>query len=212
MKRSIVRACGMAVVLAPLAAHAQIYICKDASGRTISSDRPLPECSGSKTREMSREGFIKREIPPEPTLEQRRQKQIDDERRLAEQKEAERKRQFDRTLVARYPTEGHIEVIRRRTLAALQEKISVSAATIKGAERLQADLEADRKQKRQKALSADAQGKWDNADRTIKSERENIEAYEAEKVSANAKFDDALQRYREINGLGPETGAGAPAR
>jgi hypothetical protein len=51
--------------LAPLPAHAQakIYLCKDSAGHMLSSDRPISECGDRPTREMDRNGIVRREIP-----------------------------------------------------------------------------------------------------------------------------------------------------
>ena len=51
-------------VLLPWTAQAQFFQCKDASGRTLSSDRPIPECADRPVRELGRNGMLKREVPP----------------------------------------------------------------------------------------------------------------------------------------------------
>src|SRR3569832_1847253 len=45
-------------------AHAQdILMCKDAYGKTFTSDRPIPECSGRAVRQLDRNGLVRRDIP-----------------------------------------------------------------------------------------------------------------------------------------------------
>lgn len=210
MKRLSIIMAGMSVVLLPLIGHAQIYICKDEHGRTVSSDRPLPECSGRTTREMSREGVVKREIPAPLTPEQKRLKQIEDDQRKAELAAQEEKRNFDRLLVARYPTEAHIEIIRQRALSALHEKIRIANAGIVSAGRQQKELEADSVKRTRGKLSSDARMKWDAAAIAIENERINIREYEVQITQTNSKFDTAVKRYREISGPVDVTAVPAP--
>ena len=55
--------------LAHVALHAQkIYMCKDESGHTLTSDRPIPECEGRAIREFDKSGTI-RLIPNADTEE-----------------------------------------------------------------------------------------------------------------------------------------------
>ena len=51
----------LSICIAP-GAHATIFMCKDASGRTITSDRPIPECAERTVWEYGNTGSLKREI------------------------------------------------------------------------------------------------------------------------------------------------------
>ena len=85
------------LLLMHAAVHAQkIYMCKDESGRTLTSDRPIPECEGRAIREFDKGGMVKRDIPPPPTAEQKRQMPIDDDKRKAEAEAADERRRADR--------------------------------------------------------------------------------------------------------------------
>ena len=44
-------------------AQAKIYMCKDASGKTLSSDRPIPECADRPVREYSNNGSKHKDMP-----------------------------------------------------------------------------------------------------------------------------------------------------
>lgn len=200
------------LVVLPSAGHAQIFTCKNSAGRTISSDRPSPECGGSSIREMSREGIVRREIPAALSPEQKRQKQLEEEKRKADMAAAEERRKFDQMLMVRYPTEGHIDIIRKRALSGLQEKINVSNNAIATASRQQKEILAGAVPDKKKELSAAARAKLDVAEQTIKSERANIASYEAEIDNANLRFDAALKRYREISGTSGATAGTVPVK
>lgn len=63
----------------------QIYMCKDENGRTITADRPISECIGRTITEFDKKGIARREIPPPPTAEQKRQIELLEQKHKAEQ-------------------------------------------------------------------------------------------------------------------------------
>ena len=131
----------LSLALLPLYSQAQIFTCKDDAGRTISADRPIPECAHRPMREISREGWVKREIPAPLTAEQKRQLQLQDEQRKNQQAALEDQRQYDRVLMLRYSSEASIEAARRRELQLQQEKREEAARLVSSdAERRSADL------------------------------------------------------------------------
>ncbi|MDP1270894.1 DUF4124 domain-containing protein, partial [Klebsiella pneumoniae] len=50
---------------------AGIYTCVDASGRRITSDRPITQCLDREQHELTGSGTVKRVIPPSYTAEER---------------------------------------------------------------------------------------------------------------------------------------------
>src|SRR5690348_4068667 len=80
----------LALLLAAAAAvHAQqtqqatggpgIYSCTDARGRTITADRPIPDCADREQRELSPSGSVRRKL--EPTYTAREQAERDERER-----------------------------------------------------------------------------------------------------------------------------------
>ena len=51
------------MTIAPVA-HSQLYVCTDARGRTLTSDRPPPECADRPVRELRSDGSVRRVIEP----------------------------------------------------------------------------------------------------------------------------------------------------
>src|SRR3979411_410717 len=121
--------------LMPLTVNAQIIMCKDVSGRTFTSDYPIPECIDRPAREFGRNGVLKREIPAPLTAEQKRQQQLDEEKRKAEEAAAAEQKQIDRAILSRYRNEGEIELARKRTLDLVEEKIKRETVALAAAEK-----------------------------------------------------------------------------
>lgn len=121
------RACAAALAL--FAAHADansIYTCVDASGRRLTSDRPILECIDREQRELRPSGSVRRIVAPSYTAQERAD--IDAKAR----KEAEeRRRQFDerqrqRALATRFPDQASFDRERAAAIATVDEVIATA--------------------------------------------------------------------------------------
>ena len=119
----------------PLICHAQIFICKDATGRTLTADRPIPECADRPMREITKAGVLKQQIAAPLTPEQRHQKDLDEEKRKQDEAVLAEKKQNDRILMNRYLTMADLELARKRSMEQWQEKLSVSNSALTVAQR-----------------------------------------------------------------------------
>lgn len=199
---------GFVAMFAPLAAHAQvIYICKDTAGKTFTSDRLLPECANRAVREMDRNGMVRREIPAPLTAEQKRHKQLEEERLKAEAAAVEEQKQADRAMLARYRKEADIESARKRTLELVQEQLKREAGTLAALEQDRADVQKKIDQANKKPIAAALQSRLAESEQSIAAVKKKILAYQAEEAQINRKFDATLKRYRELTG---NTAATAP--
>jgi len=186
--------------LTPCFALAQFYQCKDATGRTILSDRPIPECANRVVRELSTNGMLKREIPRPLTAEEKQQKKAEEEKQKAELQAVEAQRKSDRLIVERFGSEKGIEAARKRALDLAQELIKRESAAVAVAEKQLAQAQAAMTQYRAKPASApsDLRSKIDEAKQIIKEGGKIIQTREAEIVEVNAKYDEIIKRYREV--------------
>ena len=188
--------CGLSV----LCAHAEIYTCKDAAGRTITSDRPIPECSDRAMFVRQNPGQNAREIPRPKTLEERRQAEADQEKqKVAEQLEDQRKKE-EVYLLANFKSDNDIEVARQKLLDVVKEKIRVGNEQMKAIDHLLDELQAEQRNgaKKTPAENANLQSRASQLVQSIKNSRESIARYEVEKQLINSQYDDILHRYREI--------------
>jgi hypothetical protein len=118
-------------------AASAIYSCVDATGRTITSDRPIPACSTKEQRILNRDGSLRSVYPPSMTADERAVKEAQ-ERRAAEARSAQVDAvRRDRNLLARYPSEAAHRKAREAALDAPR-------SAMKTTEQRQRELAAER--------------------------------------------------------------------
>lgn len=191
--------------LLPLLAHGQIYTCKDAAGRTVTGDHPMPECADRRVVELSKAGVVKGEIPAPLTAEQKRQQQALEEKRRAEAAAEEQRRQQDRALLSRYHSEADIESSRRYYLSLSQDLIKRDQVAIDVAQnQLKAANTEAEFYKHRKTLPISLRNKIDEANRDIAYSQKNMADHQTELGRINGKFDETLKHFRELVGAMPE--------
>ncbi len=200
MKCSLRIALFLPLILGHWGAQAQIYMCKDGSGRTITSDRPIPECADRAVRELDKNGTARREIPAPLTTEQKRQVQMDEEKRKTEEAAADEQKRNDRAIRLRYRSEADIDLAHKRSLEPVEEQIKrekMELATAKKQQQL-AQTEVDTLTKKNAAVPTTVQRKLDDADHAVDGSKKLISDYEAEIAQINEKYAALLKRYREL--------------
>lgn len=181
-------------------AHAEIYSCVDSKGRTITADRPIPDCIDRQQRELSQFGLTKRQVGPSLTAHEE-VLQDKKERQAAEQRnrEAEAKRR-DRTLLLRYPNRTLHDQERANVLTPINDAIRLAKNTI--AELLQ-ERKAITSELAQYAKDpslapeALALNLQDNKD-SLQEYQKVVAEQEQEKKLVNQRFDDELARLKQL--------------
>ncbi|HEX2531899.1 MAG TPA: DUF4124 domain-containing protein [Burkholderiaceae bacterium] len=191
--------------LLPGLAQAQIYMCKDASGRTLTSDRPIPECANRAMREYGNNGVLKREIAAPPTAEEKRRRQLEEERKKAEEAAAKERQREDRAILARYHKEADIETARQYALGNTERQKKRESASLA---RLEQQLQQTRVaiegyEKKQSKPPAGLTRKSDDLQSSVDESRKRIQDQDAELAKINARFDGTLKRFRELSASAP---------
>lgn len=183
-------------------AHAEIYSCVDAKGRTITADRPIIDCLDRSQRELSGFGVVKRQIGPSLTAQEQLQQDQKD-RLVAEQRarEVEAKRR-DRTLLLHYPSRASHDQQRAAALAQTEE-------TIQLAKKILAQLTLERKAMTReletyakdpsKAPESIKLSLQDNKASMVEHQKIIVDQ-EQEKKQINKRFDDELVRLTQLWG------------
>ena len=195
---------GMALLLALPSLRAQLYVCTDARGRTITGDRPPPECADRPVRELRSDGSVRRVIEPPLTPEQKAAREAEAKR---QREEAERQRaqmRRDLALLETYASETEIEETRNRALGSRQQLIdrAVQRLAEHQREKKKLDNEAEFYAKRQmpdklkRAFEANAA--------LMRSEQKIIDDVRADMDRVNARFDAELKRWRELVSAGAQ--------
>lgn len=195
-------------------ATAGIYTCVDARGRTLTSDRPIPECMDRTQKELNPSGTVKRQVPP-PLTAQEAARQEEEQRAAAEEqaRRAEEKRK-DRALVLRYPSQAPHDRDRREALAGVDAMILIAQNNLSDlvAVRKQIDLEMEFYTKDPSQAPSALRRQLDDNTRRMQERRRQISDQQLEKTRINRRFDDELARLRQLWGAPATPGTASSTR
>ncbi|MFT5589653.1 MAG: hypothetical protein ACI9ZF_001830 [Bradyrhizobium sp.] len=188
----------------PGLAGAQIYVCKDANGRTMTADRPIPECATRAMRELGSNGVLRREIPAPLTAVQREQHQRDSARLQAEADASLELRRRDTAILERFRSEAEIEAARKRAVLDVNGKIRQERGMLISAERQLKDALAEASLRtRNKVVPPRLAQQVEQAQSAVSAEQSLMQAHQRELLRTDVWFDDTLKRYRELTGSEP---------
>jgi hypothetical protein len=188
----------LAFALAAAPASATLYVCTDAKGKTITADRPPPECANLPVRELRPDGSVRRVIEP-PLTEEQRKSRADQARREYQEQETKRSQaRRDIALMETYASEQEIEAARQTALAGRQMMIDrskqrlASFATERARLENEAEFYANRKlpDKLERAIEANKS--------LVQAEQRLIGEMQVDMARINKRFDAELQRFREL--------------
>ena len=192
----------LALALTAAPASATMYVCTTPAGKTITADRPPPECASVPIRELRPDGTVRRVIEPPLTAEQHkaRTEQAQRERREREAKRAQARQ--DIALLETYASDKDIEAARQAALASRQSMIDRSKKRLEtfAEERKKLDDEAEfyvnRKipDKLERAIEAN--------ESLVQAEHRLIADMQADMARINKRFDTEAERYRELVSAG----------
>jgi hypothetical protein len=187
-----------ALLALPVGVHAQLYVCTTPGGRTLTGDRPPPECQNVQIRELNRDGSVRRIIEPPLTSEQRKKRDDEEKARRERERAAQEQLRKDRALLEAYAGEDEIESARDRVLAERQALIDRANQQLKefkiDRKRLEDEAEFYAKREMPEKL------KRALADNTSLQEQQlrQIEDIRADMQRINEHYDSDLRRYREL--------------
>lgn len=195
---------------------APIYSCVDGTGKRLTSDRPIPECTAREQRVLNSDGSTKKVLPPTMTADERAdaeaRERAQNARRMAEMEAVRR----DRNLRTRYPNEAAHQKARlaalddvKRTLQLSQQRLDALAAEKKPLLN-EAEFYVGR------AMPARLKQQLEGIDAAAEAQRALIQNQQAETLRINAVFDIELARLRQLwagaapGSMGPLPAAPSP--
>jgi hypothetical protein len=189
-----------------------IYSCTDASGRRLTSDRPIQECLDREQRLMNKDGSSRKVMPPRMSPKERAaQDEADRQKALADAayKDAVRR---DRNLLNRYPNEAVHRKAREAALDDVRGAIASSEKRIKDLQAERKPLQADAEFYKGKALPFKLRGALEDNATSQDAQREIIENHRSELGRVNALYDVELGRLKRLwTGAAPGSVPDAPA-
>lgn len=126
----------------PAVPGASIYVCVDAQGRRITSDRPIPECLNKEQRELGPSGALRRTIAPTPTGLEKAAEEERRKREAAQRAQAEEELRRERLLVARYPNQAAHDAERTAALRRTEEAETFARQRLAQLQQQKKDIEA----------------------------------------------------------------------
>jgi Domain of unknown function (DUF4124) len=189
----------LVAVSAPTA-FAQIYTCTDASGRKITSDRPIVECRDKDQKELNASGTVKRVVKPTMTAEEQRvaDQKLKDE--AEEKARIEEERRKNRALLSRYPNRAAHDNERAVALAQVDEVIQAAQKRIgelaDQRKKINEELEFYKKDPSKAPPSLRRQ--IEDNEKSVAVQKRFIGDQDDEKKRANVRFDEELERLKKL--------------
>jgi len=204
---------GLAVWMAWPALWAQIYSCTDASGRRLTSDRPIAECLSKEQRELNPSGTTKRVVKPVLTADEQRQVDQQDKTDSQARARQEEDRRKNRALLARYPNKAEHDKERVYALSKIDEVINAAQKRIGelAAQRKKINEELEFYRKDPAKLPPALREQLDDNERSIVAQRRFITDQDAEKRRTITRFDQELERLQKLWAHTDASSSGAAA-
>lgn len=192
-------------LMAPLphaarAAAAPIYSCIDASGKKLTSDRPIAECANRDQRLLNADGSVRKVVPPTPTADEAAEAEVSARRAAAERAAQQDAVRRDRNLMLRFPNEAAHRRAREAALDDVRKAVRTSEERLKllAAERKPLLDEAEFYPDKQLPLKL--RQSLDANDAAVEAQRALVLNQQAEEVRINKIFDVELERLKRLWG------------
>ncbi len=179
-------------------ASAQLFVCTDARGRTISGDRPPPECAERPVRELRSDGSVKRVIEPPPSAEQKAARDAEEKRRREDAEKHRVSMRKDLALLDAYASEAEIETVRQRALASRQVMIERSLQRLEEHTREKKKLDSEAEFYTKRPMPDSLKRQFETNASLIRSEERIIRDVRADMERINERYDGEKKRWREL--------------
>jgi hypothetical protein len=190
-------------------ATAQIYICKDAGGRTLTADRPIAECADRAMRELDRNGNVRREIAAPLTPQQKQERAVRAEQQRVIAAAQHEQQLYDQALITRYRTEGDVSSARTWAINLLNDQRHLDTTAL---QREMGEMKAAQAGVGAKPTATNERRRLSEASNAVAARLSAIEHRSAEIERVNAKFDLAARRLRELQSAAKTSDGQEPTR
>lgn len=193
-----------------------IYVCVDAQGKRLTSDRPIPECLDREQRMLNKDGSHRAVVAPRMTAREKAERdELLRQRALAEQAHKDAVRR-DRNLMVRYPSDAVHNKARQAALDDVRKAMASSEKRIAELKAERKSLNADAEFYKGKSLPFKLRSSIDGNEASQQAQQDIVENHKAEMVRITALYDVELARLRKLwagvaPGTIPEEAASGPA-
>jgi hypothetical protein len=202
--RDPLRGCTAAALLlacaAAAAAPAPIYSCVDASGKRITSDRPIAECHDRDQRVLNADGSVKGVVPPTPTADERAEAEARERQAITDRMMRQDAVRRDRNLLARFPNEAAHRKAREAALDDSRKSVRLSEVRIALLTKERKPLLDEAEFYVGKPLPPLLKMQLDANDAAVKAQEDLRVNQQNEIVRINALYDVELERLKNLWG------------
>ncbi|MBN2690641.1 MAG: DUF4124 domain-containing protein [Burkholderiaceae bacterium] len=176
-------------------AHADIYLCRDANGTLVSSDRLTNDCLTYGGKVIGSDGVVRRRIL---TMREQAQEAQDKEAAQALSRQQRERQREDRALLLRYPNMAALEQARRNDLDRPNSLIQDAQKQIATLERQLKLLNIDAQFYPQGPLPLELRTKLDENKVLTKQETDLISGQKTEITRINREYDALRARMQPL--------------
>lgn len=177
-----------------------IFTCTSATGRRLTSDRPIAECLDREQRVLNKDGSLRMVMPPSLTADERAALEDAEKRKQQERAAKLDAIRRDRNLLARYPNEAAHAKARDAALEPAHNAIASSEKRLAELQKERKPLQAETEFYQDKPLPAKLKNQIESIDVSIQAQRATVATQHAEVSRINANFDAELARLRQLWG------------
>ena len=182
----------------------RIYTCKDASGKTLTSDRPIPECLGREGRILSTQGTTVKKIDAPLTEEQEAARAAEEvKKKEAATLRAEQARK-DKALLGTYQNVDDLESKRQRALLQVEREVKDAIRRVSQLEIQEKEIKQEQEFFKKKQMPAELKRRVDENEGALRAERSLMTSKKDEVTQVNLKFDEDKKRFIELTGAAPK--------
>ena len=178
----------------------QIYTCTDASGKKLTSDRPIAECNSREQRLLNADGSVRRVVPPTPTANERADQEARDREAAAERATKLDAIKRDRNLLSRFPDEAAHRKARAAALDDVRKALRVSETRLGLLAAERRPLLDEAEFYTGKPLPGKLKTQLDANDASIEAQRMLAQNQQGEGVRINKLYDLELERLKKLWG------------
>jgi Domain of unknown function (DUF4124) len=179
-------------------APAPIYSCVDASGKRLTSDRPIAECHDRDQRLLNGDGSVKTIVPPTPTPDERAEAEARERQAITDRMMRQDAVRRDRNLLTRFPNEAAHRKARETALEDSRKSMRRSEGRIDLLAKERKPLLDEAEFYVGKQLPAQLKQQLDANDAAVRAQVDLLQNQRAEIVRIDALYDVELERLKNL--------------
>ena len=175
-----------------------IYTCTDASGKKLTSDRPITECSTREQRVLNADGSVRSVVGPTLTADERADKEARDREAAAAFAAKQDAVRRDRNLIARFPDEAAHRKARNAALDGMRSAVKASEARLELLAKARKPLMDEAEFYNAKTMPATLRAQLEGNETSTEAQRALIQNQQLEVVRINKLYDAELERLKKL--------------